>query len=155
MGIQKDVIFTGKILHEHTPSYLKACDILVLPLKKIYEEHFHAAPIKLFEYMAAQKPIISTDMPSIRQFVHNSIIFVPPGRADMWAESLIALASNPKDREKKGMEAFAHLEKCGYTWDENARKIFRFCDEILQNRGTAELKCLPIITTGNLKRKTR
>jgi glycosyltransferase involved in cell wall biosynthesis len=131
--IEDKVVFTGKVSHDHVPAYLNLCDILALPLRNIYEKEFHGAPIKLFEYMAAKKPIISTDMPSIRKLVGDSILFVPPGSVEQWKETIVALSNDEQLCKRKGNDAFNQLVACGYTWDSNAKKIYDFCDEILEN----------------------
>ena len=129
--IEDSVFFTGKVSHEYIPSYLHLCSILVNPMQSIYKEVFHGAPIKMFEYMAAKKPIISTDLQSLRHFLDDTAIFVCPGDATAWRDALITLARDGKLRHKQGIKAFEHLVKCGYTWEENARKVFEYCKEIL------------------------
>jgi glycosyltransferase involved in cell wall biosynthesis len=130
-GIEDRVIFTGRISHEHIPSYLQLCSILVNPMQPIYKEAFHGAPIKMFEYMAAQKPIISTDLESLRHFLEDTAIFVSSGKANGWRDAVITLAQDEKLRQEQGKKAFEHLIKRGYTWEENARKVSEFCEDIL------------------------
>jgi len=138
MKIEKKIIFTAKVPHEHIPTYLKFCHILALPLKQIYDESFHGAPIKLFEYMASQRPIIATEMHSIRQLLDDNAIFVPPGRADKWRDALISLATDRRLYEEKGTQAFEYLKKRGYTWEENARRVHNYCKEILAGANQAQ-----------------
>jgi len=133
LGIEDSVFFTGMVSHEHIPSYLRLCSILVNPMQPIYKEVFHGAPIKMFEYMAAQKPIVSTDLQSLRHFLQNAAIFVSHGNATGWRDALITLAQDDKLRQEQGIKAFEHLVKSGYTWEENARKVFEYCQDILEN----------------------
>ena len=130
-GVESSVIFAGKVSHDHIPAYLQLCSILVNPMQQIYEEAFHYAPIKMFEYMAAKKPIISTDLPSLRHFLDDSAIFVSPKSDVGWRDAIITLAQNEKLRQQKGKEAHEQLIKCAYTWEENARKVFEYCKDIL------------------------
>jgi glycosyltransferase involved in cell wall biosynthesis len=131
LGIEDSVFFAGRVSHEYIPSYLQLCSILVNPMQPIYKEVFHGAPIKMFEYMAAQKPIISTDLQSLRHFLQDAAIFVSPGNATDWRDAVSTLAQDTKLREEQGKKAFKHLIKCGYTWEENARKVSEFCEDIL------------------------
>lgn len=133
LNITDKVIFTGKILHKHVPAYLGLCDIAVNPMRQVYEEAFIGVPIKMFEYMASKLPTISTDMPNLRQLLNNSAIFVSPGSASGWRDALIRLAKDKKLRQHKGNAAFEQLIKRGYTWEENARKVFEYCRHILAN----------------------
>ena len=131
LGIEESVFFAGRVPHDHIPAYLQLCSILVNPMKQIYQEAFHGAPIKMFEYMAARKPIISTDLPSLRHFLDNSAMFVSPGSETGWRDALITLAQDEKMRQEKGNRALELLITLGYTWEENARKVFEYCQEIL------------------------
>jgi glycosyltransferase involved in cell wall biosynthesis len=133
LDITDKVIFTGKILHKHVPAYLRLCDIAVNPMRQVYKEAFIGVPIKMFEYMASKLPIISTDMPNLRQLLNDSAIFVSPGNVTGWRDALIALAKDKKLRQDKGKEAFEQLMERGYTWEENARKVFEYCQDILTN----------------------
>jgi len=124
LGIENAVRFTGRVPHHLVPSYLQLCSVVVNPMRQIYPEGFHGAPIKMFEYMAAKRAIISTELPSLRQLLEDSAVFVSPGSAEEWRDALLTLAKDEMLRQKKGNEAFEHLLKRGYTWDENARKIY-------------------------------
>lgn len=132
--IEDNVIFAGKIPYDHVPAYLSLCQIAASPMRQVYEEGFIGVPIKMFEYMASKLPIISTDMPNLRELLNDSAIFVSPTREVEWRDAIITLAQNDKLRQQKGKEAFEHLIKCGYTWEENARKVFEYCQDILQIR---------------------
>ena len=130
-GIEKNTFFTDSVSSNHIPSYLQMCTIVVNPLKQIYKEDFHGAPIKMFEYMAARKPIISTGFESLRDLMGDSAIFVAPGSELGWRDALITLAQDMTIQQGKGAQAFEHLIKSGYTWKENAKKVFEYCEEIL------------------------
>ena len=131
LNLSNQIVFTGRVPFDTIPAYLKISDVLVLPLKQIYKEGFHGAPIKLFEYMAAARPIITTDMPSIRGIIANNAKYVPPGRDDKWAQAIIELSQDPQYRERMGSQAYQHLIDRGYTWEENAKQVYDFCKDIL------------------------
>ena len=132
-GIEKNTLFTDKVSNSHIPSYLQMCTVAVNPMKQIYQENFHGAPIKMFEYMAAKKPIISSDFESLRDLMGDAAIFVAPGNELGWRDALIALAQDETMQQQKGDQAFQHLIKSGYTWNENAKKVFEYCQDILMN----------------------
>jgi glycosyltransferase involved in cell wall biosynthesis len=131
LEIEDKVIFAGKIPHSDVPAYLSLCQITANPMRQVYEEGFIGVPIKMFEYMASKLPIISTDMPNLRQLLNDSAIFVSPTNEVGWRDAIITLAQDEKLRQEQGKKAFEHLIKCGYTWQENARKVFEYCKEIL------------------------
>ena len=108
---------------------------MVNPLRRLYESGFHGVPIKLLEYMAASRPIISTDMPNLREVLGPSALMVPEGSIEGWTGSLITLASDADLREKLGRAGPERLVERGYTWRENARRVYAFCNNILGTIG--------------------
>jgi teichuronic acid biosynthesis glycosyltransferase TuaH len=55
------------VRHSMIPSLSRAADCFVLPFKK-NELINHVNPVKLYEYMALQRPIIAVDYPETRRF---------------------------------------------------------------------------------------
>ena len=138
-NLQAHVFFTGKVSHDVVPEYLQIFDIAANPVRKIYEEDFHVAPIKIFEYMAAALPIVSTDMPNLKRLLGDSLVFVPDDRPDSWAEVFVSLAKSEAMRRQMGEVAFQCLIEKNFTWHGNAQRIYRFCRDILSqsvNRGS-------------------
>lgn len=72
------VIITGYVSHQTIPQYLAAMDIVLAiypPMK-----FFYFSPLKLFEYMAAGKPVIASDIGQISDIIEdskNGILFDP------------------------------------------------------------------------------
>jgi len=57
--IKDKVIFTGTVPYEEVPKYISCTDVCLIPFfkNKVTED---PCPLKLFEYMACEKPVIST-----------------------------------------------------------------------------------------------
>jgi glycosyltransferase involved in cell wall biosynthesis len=62
-----NVVRTGRVPYADVPSYVKTFDVCVNPyvLDGVAE---HCSPLKLYEYLATGKPVVSVDMPEARQF---------------------------------------------------------------------------------------
>jgi teichuronic acid biosynthesis glycosyltransferase TuaH len=63
----KNIIFTGVINYQSLPYYAKHFDISIIPFL-LNDTTQATSPIKLFEYMALGKPIITTDLPECRKY---------------------------------------------------------------------------------------
>ncbi len=74
-----NVVMTGRVPYEEVPDYVRAFDVCLNPyiLDNVAEG---CSPIKLYEYLATGKPIVSVDMPEARRF-----------------EGLIRIARDPDD----------------------------------------------------------
>ena len=64
--LQDHFIFTGHVPYREVPTYLGAMDICVAPH---HEDTNQASPVKLFDYMAAGRPIVASDIEVVREIV--------------------------------------------------------------------------------------
>jgi glycosyltransferase involved in cell wall biosynthesis len=124
-GIES-VKILGKKPHKDIPLMLKAADVLVLPnsAKREISSRF-TSPMKLFEYMAAQRPIIASDLPSLREVLdEKSAVFFIPDDPHSLAGAIKKLLSNTdlmNELAKKGRENVQ-----SYTWDSRTKNIITF-----------------------------
>lgn len=110
---------------QDVPLYMKAADVLVMnyPAKEHYAKYM--SPLKLFEYMASGTPIVTSDLPSIREILDDSMayLFNPDDQKSLINNVNLALANT----EEAGEKANKALEKVkGYTWDKRAENILKF-----------------------------
>ena len=59
------IILTGKQPYESIPSFIAASDICLLPAYPTEKTMHNIVPIKMYEYMAMGKPVISTKLPGV------------------------------------------------------------------------------------------
>jgi glycosyltransferase involved in cell wall biosynthesis len=62
-----NIHFLGRKPYEFLPDYLAWCDVALNPYK-IDSVAENCSPLKIYEYMAAGLPTVSTDMPEAKQF---------------------------------------------------------------------------------------
>ncbi|WP_421077476.1 glycosyltransferase family 4 protein [Methanothermococcus sp. Ax23] len=119
----KDIIFVPFVENSKVPLFLKASDILVIPNSSKYEISVkYTSPLKLFEYMASKKPIIASDLPSIREVVGESevLFFVPDDERDL-ALKIEKLINNDELQNKLANNAYEKVKN--YAWEKRASKI--------------------------------
>jgi len=113
----------GHVPHELIPKYLKAADCLALPnsaKEKISSEY--TSPLKLFEYMASKRPIIASNLPSLREVLTDkSCFYFNPDDSGDLARVINKVLNNPKSAETISNQAFHDVQN--YTWDQRAKKI--------------------------------
>ncbi|MDT8267847.1 glycosyltransferase, partial [Roseomonas sp. DSM 102946] len=80
--------------------------------------------LKLFEYMAAGKPILVSDIPALREILADggTALLLPPGDVAAWAAAARALLADPARAAALGARARAVLLET-YTWDARAAHI--------------------------------
>ncbi len=118
-----NVIVLKRIPYADVPKYLKSFDILLLPLPKSRFNSYYTSPLKLFEYMAAKKCIIASDLPSIGSVVsEKEVLFFKPGNVKDLIEKIKYAIKHKKECEKKAENAYK-LVKEKYTWGKRVEKI--------------------------------
>ncbi|MGQ9517900.1 MAG: glycosyltransferase, partial [Anaerolineae bacterium] len=75
-----NVHFLGQKPAEQVPCYIKAIDVCLLPYRQ-NEWTRHISSLKLYEYMACEKPIVASDVPAARQFAELVYIVGTPAEA--------------------------------------------------------------------------
>lgn len=112
--------------HNKIPVFMKAADLLVLTgTKKSDTSMYYTSPLKLFEYMASKRPILSADIPSFREIIaQNSAFFYKPDDEKDMAVKVKYIFENYMIAEEKAAKSFEEARK--YTWLERAKKISDF-----------------------------
>ena len=117
------VIICGHQNHSKVPLFLKACDILVIP--NTSKDEFSkdlTSPIKLFEYMASNRPIIASNVPSIRNIIdENCAVFFEPDYSKELSDSIITLINDKKKSIKLAQNALKKART--FSWFERAKNI--------------------------------
>ena len=112
------------------PEILDRCDLLLMPYGRRVLGAARAAdiapwmsPLKMFEYMAAGKPIVSSDLPVLREVLENgrNALLVPADDLEAWVAAIRRLAADPELARRLGRAA---LELAGcHTWDARAAEV--------------------------------
>ncbi len=123
--------FHGHVPHAETTAYIAAMDVVLAP----YQKHVSGAgknqnladwmsPLKMFEYMAQGKAILASDLPVLREVLHQgeSAILCDPGDVSSWVSALTMLHTNRGTAERIGQRALTEF-LANYSWDQRAVKI--------------------------------
>lgn len=125
-GISKDsYLLVLQVTQAEIAKYLLASDILVMnyPKKEHYE--YNMSPMKMFEYMASGRPIVSTDLPSIREALSESnSILVAHDNVESLSNGILKVLKDPKLAEVIARQASEDVKK--YAWSERAKNILEF-----------------------------
>ncbi|MDO8264936.1 MAG: glycosyltransferase family 4 protein [Candidatus Parcubacteria bacterium] len=121
-----NIKIVGHQSHTEIPYWLKAADILVLPNSAKEDISLYwTSPLKLFEYMAANRPIIASDLPSIREILNeDNSLLVPPDDVQKLGQALNRLLADQALSMRISNNAYREAKK--YTWQKRARGIIEF-----------------------------
>lgn len=116
------VVFTGSVKHEDVYSYIDMMDIAVLA-----KSNWYCSPIKIFEYGAMNKPIISPDTRAVRDVMENDNdgLLIQPNKEELY----LALKKLLDDPAYAALLSMKFMEKVllNYTWRHTAEKVLMNC----------------------------
>lgn len=129
--VPPNMVCHGYVPHSRVSGYYGLFDVLLMP----YQQHVAVAsggidtgdwmsPLKLFEYMATGLPIVSSDLPVLREVLahERNALLVPPDDPEAWVTALRRLADDAGLRHRLG-EAARCEQRQRYTWAARAERV--------------------------------
>lgn len=105
--------------------YLASSDIFVMNYPRTNHYSYNMSPMKMFEYMASSRPIVTTDLPAIREVLdENTAVFVSPDDRASLEEGLEKLLNDDKLGERLATNAYTRVAE--FTWEKRAERILDF-----------------------------
>jgi glycosyltransferase involved in cell wall biosynthesis len=122
LGISDRVEFTGLVAPGQVRVRLSETDVLVVP-NPASAISAYTSPLKVFEYMAAGRPIIAADLPALREVLRNgeNALLVEPGSAAALAGGIRRLLDDRATAERLARRAFADV--VDYGWNSRAARL--------------------------------
>ncbi len=122
---KRPVTFLGWLSRSGVAEIMAASDVLILPNKSGFRiAERYTSPMKLFEYMASKRPIIASDLPSVREVLDATNAFlVPPNSPTLLAEMIDYVSGHSQ-------EALVHARRAlelvkNYSWEIRAQTILQ------------------------------
>jgi glycosyltransferase involved in cell wall biosynthesis len=123
-----NVCLTGFVPNAELPRYQAACDVLLMPYQGRVAASSggdiarYLSPMKLFEYLACGRPILSGDLPVLREVLSSeNAVLLPSEDASAWAAALQGLQADPQRRAALGQQARRSAAR--YSWVARAGRI--------------------------------
>jgi glycosyltransferase involved in cell wall biosynthesis len=118
-----NVIFSGFRPYRELADNQAAADVLVLPGTggEDISAHF-TSPLKLFTYMASGRPIVASDLPSLREILSSeNAILVEVDNPEALARGVMQALQDTEGSTRRSLRAREDVER--YTWERRGRTI--------------------------------
>ncbi len=116
----KGIIVVPRQPQSEIPRYLAMADVLVSPREKCKN-----IPLKVFEYMAAGKPIVATDSSSHRAILDDDrAVLVQPSAHEL-SNGIISILKNPHEAKRLGSIAQSYARQ-NFNWIEFKTTVLKF-----------------------------
>lgn len=131
-----NIEFEAHIPHKEVPARLGGLDILLAP----YQHEVRGgrggeigrwmSPLKIFEYMAQEKPIVCSNLPVLTEVLSDeaTALLVPPDEPRDWARALERLRDDRDLGRRIGRNARREFE-ARFTWDSRASSVLNIVHE--------------------------
>jgi glycosyltransferase involved in cell wall biosynthesis len=123
LGMKEEIVFTGEVDHSQINAYYKAIDLFVIPRIPDYAADW-VTPLKPYEAMALERPLIVTDLPALIEIVgvhHERGLVAKAADVGSMVEQLRLYIDDPVLRDKKvnSAKSWVFGER---TWSANAKR---------------------------------
>jgi glycosyltransferase involved in cell wall biosynthesis len=107
------------------PAWYAKSDVVLLPYQANVETAASMSPVKMFEAMAAGRPIIASNLPTIREVLkhEHTALLVEPGDLEAWKRALDRLRADRQVAISLAQNARAEAAK--YSWARRAQGVLR------------------------------
>lgn len=123
LKLDKNLIFTGSIIHNEVPYYIADADVCVA----CFEENDITkckSPLKIVEYMAMGKAIVASNVGEVRNMLGGIGILVEPGNADSLADGILRLLGDKGLRDNLSGFSRQRAER-KYNWQKTAESLLK------------------------------
>lgn len=120
-----NVEFTGEVPYDRLPYYLHAFDVCLLPFQVI-PLTLATNPVKVYEYLAAGKPVVCVDLPEISQF--GGLVGCAATTADFIELTGRALRESGEEATRKAAARRAFSVE--QTWSHRGEELLQGLDAI-------------------------
>ncbi len=118
-NITDNIIFTGTIPYSRIPDYIGCMDVCVVPFKDDSVSQ-NSLPLKLFEYMACEKPVISTNVRTIQKIFKENFMFVSGSQE--YEDAILTLYKDENLRKQLGNKGRTIIET-QYQWNLLSKRL--------------------------------
>jgi glycosyltransferase involved in cell wall biosynthesis len=130
----RNVTFAASVGKSGIPNALAAADACIAILKSL-EEYKTTYPNKVFDYMAAGRPVVLAIDGVIREVVEKAGcgIFAEPGNAAALAKAVSRLADDPRKSRAMGLAGRKYLE-ANFSRDRISEDLVMLLEEMVKRR---------------------
>lgn len=122
-----NVTLTGFVPNAELPLHQAAADVLIMPYSQQVAGSSggdiapYLNPMKMFEYLASGRPIVSSDLPILREILSDENAVILPADEATWVRTLRELSADPARRAVLAAAALKTARQ--HTWEQRAQRL--------------------------------
>ena len=131
--LPQNILVPGECTLEEVPLWLAAADVLLIIGTKSNEQSYkHTSPMKVYEYMAAERPVVASATPALESIISKEEVFwcTPDDAASLLNSVQEAFSSS----HKSSMLIRAKQSAEEHSWMKRAQRITAFMEKQMQKK---------------------
>jgi glycosyltransferase involved in cell wall biosynthesis len=129
-NLQENVIQTGFVPHSDVPKYIALADICVSPKNPRDPVSYYSSPVKVWEYLAQGKPVISTPVPEIIQSASDCVSIA--NNSQEYCNHIMSFIEDPSLYQEKAHRGREMIKN--FTWQKVARSYRDLLKQVLERK---------------------
>jgi UDP-galactopyranose mutase len=125
---RENIHYLGQRTYDQLPAYLGGWDVCLLPFARNEATRF-ISPTKTLEYMAAERPIVSTPIPDVAE-PYSDIVYLGDTTEAFVAACERALAADAAERGERAAKMRAVLSRT--SWNTTAHEMECLIEQVLE-----------------------
>lgn len=125
----ENIVFAGFVPNADLPGYYAACNVLLMPYQRkvavfggVGDSSAYMSPMKMFEYMASERLIVSSDLPVLREVLNETnAVLCDPQAVDQWQTAIERARNDPTWASQLAQKARQDVSE--HTWQRRAQRI--------------------------------
>jgi len=134
LQLENEIIFSGRVPHESVVYYINSADVAVAPFSGKGTQAL-GSPLKLFEYLACGKPVISTRTDGVTEIVEGCECgyLAEMGNATDLANAIIRSFNDHSKLEGLG-ERGRNFVEAEYSWSVITQRLLQHIENVIQGK---------------------
>ncbi|MEA3337262.1 MAG: glycosyltransferase [Chloroflexota bacterium] len=122
-----NVHFLGQLPVEKVPRFIAACDVCLIPYR-VNDETRAISSLKLYEYLAAGRPVVSAAVPAAEE--HGDVVLIAAANGQSWIDAIDRALATVDDPD---LIAARRQIAAANTWDDRVEQIEEIVAEAIES----------------------
>ncbi len=133
-GAEDNIHFIGKVDYPEVSCYINSSRIALAPFIRKRNDRIGLSPLKLYEYMACARPVITSRLPGVEQIINLSGggCVIEPEDEEKLATSILRLLKDEQLCDQMGNRGYKFIND-GHSWARVSEKVYGICEKLMKN----------------------
>lgn len=134
LKMSSHIRFTGLVAPEEVPSYISGFDICFVGQKPLENQRMYYSPLKIYEYMAMEKPVIASAFEDARNLIYDGVtgFLYEPGDKKELKMAILRASEEAEKLPAMGQKSREIILK-NHSWNARVETMFNQISDLLNN----------------------